>query len=57
MHLRWDRPFNAVIFVGSLFLLGLFLGFALLDTGEYKEVILDDPFQQIQATQYGSPQG
>jgi hypothetical protein len=38
-------------------LLGLFLGFALLDTGEYKEVILDDPFQQIQTTQYGSPQG
>ncbi|MDE0960036.1 MAG: cytochrome C oxidase subunit IV family protein [Planctomycetota bacterium] len=57
MHLRWDRPFNAVIFVGSLFLLGLFLGFALLDTGEYKEAILDDPFQQIQATQYGSEQG
>ena len=57
MHLRWDRPFNAVIFVGSLFLLGLFLGFALLDTGEYKGVILDDPFQQIQTTQYGSPQG
>ncbi|HYP14748.1 MAG TPA: cytochrome C oxidase subunit IV family protein [Bryobacteraceae bacterium] len=25
MHLRWDRPMNAIIFVTSLFFLGLFL--------------------------------
>lgn len=57
MHLRWDRPFNSIIFVGSLVLLGLFLGFALLDTGEYAENILDDPFDQIQVLQYGAEQG
>ncbi len=52
MHLRWDKPFNAVIFVGSLFFLGLFLAFALLDTGEYSDRIIVDPFNQIEATQF-----
>ena len=52
MHLRWDKPFNAVIFVGSLFFLGLFLAFALLDTGEYSDRIIVDPFNQIEATKF-----
>ena len=43
MHLRWDRPFNAIILVGSFLFLGIFLGFALLDTGEYKEYLIVDP--------------
>ena len=43
MHLRWDRPFNAIILVGSFLFLGIFLGFALLDTGEYKENLIVDP--------------
>src|SRR6185436_9309904 len=30
MHLRWDRPFNSVVFVASLFLLSLFIWFASL---------------------------
>ena len=42
MHLRWDRPFNAIILVGSLLFLGIFLGFALLDTGEYQENMYTD---------------
>ena len=43
MHLRWDRPFNAIILVGSFLFLGIFLGFALLETGEYKEYLIVDP--------------
>ncbi|MEE2889678.1 MAG: cytochrome C oxidase subunit IV family protein [Planctomycetota bacterium] len=57
MHLRWDRPYNAIIFVGSLLFLGIFLGFALLDTAEYNPSLIDDPFLKIPAEQYGTEQG
>lgn len=36
MHLRWDRPFNAIVFVGSIAFVALFIGFAMVDTAEYK---------------------
>jgi len=35
MHLRWDKPFNAIVFVGCLIFVGLFISLALLDTGQY----------------------
>ncbi len=35
MHLRWDRPFNAILFVTSLAFVALFISFALTDTREY----------------------
>jgi cytochrome c oxidase subunit 4 len=35
MHLRWDRPFNGVIFLTALALVALFISFALTDTTEY----------------------
>ena len=57
MHLRWDRPFNSIIFVGSLLFLGIFLGFALLDTAEYNPSLIDDPFLKINTEQFGSEQG
>ncbi|RJP21906.1 MAG: caa(3)-type oxidase subunit IV [Candidatus Omnitrophota bacterium] len=42
MHLRYDKPFNAVVFIGSLFFVMLFVSFALMDTIEYHpELILD----------------
>jgi cytochrome c oxidase subunit 4 len=34
MHLRWDRPFNAMIFVTSIVLVGLLMMFTLMDTGQ-----------------------
>lgn len=42
MHLRWDKPFNAVVFVSTLLFLGLFIGFSLLDTLEYQHQIIPD---------------
>ena len=57
MHLRWDRPYNAIIFVASLLFLGVFLGFALLDTAEYNPSLIDDPFLKIPVEQYGAEQG
>jgi len=35
MHLRWDKPFNAIVFIGCLIFVGLFISLALLDTGQY----------------------
>ena len=36
MHLRWDKPFNAFVFVGAFFFLFLFIGFAMMDTAHYQ---------------------
>ncbi len=35
MHLIWDRPFNAIVFIGCLIFVGIFVGFALIDTTQY----------------------
>ena len=35
MHLYWDKPFNAIVFVGCLIFVGLFISLALLDTTQY----------------------
>jgi cytochrome c oxidase subunit 4 len=36
MHLVYDRPFNSVVFIGSLCFVMLFIILALLDTGQYQ---------------------
>ncbi len=40
MHLKYDRPFNAVVLVASVFFLILFLGLALLDTLHYRDNLI-----------------
>jgi len=58
MHLRWDRPFNALICVGSIAAVALFLALAMLDTYEYRANIIpgDSPgvVSAIEAVQAGS---
>ncbi len=39
MHLRWDRPFNGVIFLCSLVFVFIFIGFCLLDTSSYQDQV------------------
>ncbi|MBT8486957.1 MAG: cytochrome C oxidase subunit IV family protein [Phycisphaerae bacterium] len=39
MHLRWDRPFNSIVFIGSLLFVALFLAFAMTDTAEYQDQV------------------
>jgi cytochrome c oxidase subunit 4 len=41
MHLRWDRPFNGFVFVGSLAFVALFIALTMADTSNYQ----DDMFQ------------
>lgn len=36
MHLRYDKPFNCLLFVGSILLLMLFIGLTLMDTRLYQ---------------------
>ena len=40
MHLKYDRPFNAVVLVASVFFVILFLGLALLDTLHYRDQLI-----------------
>ncbi len=45
MHLGWDKPFNALIFLSTIFFLALFLGFTLMDASNYERALeptLDD---------------
>ena len=40
MHLRYDKPFNAVIFVSAALFVMLFISLALMDTKHYEEDII-----------------
>ncbi|MGD1148675.1 MAG: cytochrome C oxidase subunit IV family protein [Thermoanaerobaculaceae bacterium] len=35
MHMRYDRPMNAIVFVAALLFVGIFVSLALLDTHAY----------------------
>lgn len=36
MHLRWDRPFNVLLFVGCIIFVVLMMTFCILDTSQYR---------------------
>lgn len=36
MHMRYDRPFNAVVFISALLFVAIFVGIALIDTVAYQ---------------------
>jgi cytochrome c oxidase subunit 4 len=36
MHLAYDRPFNQVIFLSTLFFVGLLLAFVMVDSAKYQ---------------------
>ncbi len=40
MHLRYDKPFHAVVFIGTLLFVVLFIGFALLDSRQYQPDVI-----------------
>ena len=48
MHLRWDRQVTALVFVGSFFLVGLFISFAMMDTKEYQPDVIQSNSEQVQ---------
>jgi cytochrome c oxidase subunit 4 len=42
MHLRWDKPFNAFVFIAAFFFLALFVGITMMDSAHYQQVIISD---------------
>lgn len=40
MHLRWDKPFNAIVLISSLLFVALFITFAMVDTNEYQPSVI-----------------
>jgi cytochrome c oxidase subunit 4 len=42
MHLRWDKPFNAFVFLSAFVFLGLFIGITMMDSAHYQHVIIPD---------------
>jgi cytochrome c oxidase subunit 4 len=47
MHLRWDRPFNAVVFIGALVFVMLFVSLALMDTMAYQPELIPGPAPMV----------
>jgi len=41
MHLRYDNPLNAVLFVFGLVFVGLFVGFILMDAEQYNPDLIE----------------
>lgn len=39
MHLAFDKPFNAIIFVASLFFVALFIGGTIADSQTYRDTL------------------
>jgi cytochrome c oxidase subunit 4 len=50
MHLRWDRPFNLLTFVGSTVFVLLLLAFALMDTGQYRHLQFEGNPPEVEST-------
>jgi cytochrome c oxidase subunit 4 len=48
MHLAWDRPFNTIVFVGSLIFVFLFVSMSMLDSSENlsKKQLRNDKFPE-----------
>jgi len=40
MHLRWDRPFNAVVLISALVFFMIFVGLALMDAHNYQSEMI-----------------
>lgn len=43
MHLRYDKLFHSVLVIGGILAAALFVGFALMDSGQYQQTIIWDP--------------
>jgi cytochrome c oxidase subunit 4 len=42
MHLRWDRPLNAVVFLTALLFVAIFISGALIDSSAYQKDLIPD---------------
>lgn len=54
MHLRYDKPFHAVVFIVALLFVFLFITLALLDTGQYKGDLIPGYAPAMEEAQAGA---
>jgi cytochrome c oxidase subunit 4 len=50
MHLRWDRPFNLLVLIGSIIFVLLLIAFASMDVHQYESTLFDGNAPDAQAT-------
>jgi cytochrome c oxidase subunit 4 len=50
MHLRWDRPFNVLVFVGSAAFVILMMAFLVMDTSQYRALQFGGNAPEVEAT-------
>jgi cytochrome c oxidase subunit 4 len=43
MHLKYDKLFHSVVFISAILAAALFVGFTLMDTGQYQSSNIWDP--------------
>ena len=43
MHLKYDKVFHTVVFLSAILAAALFVGFTLMDTGQYQHTNIWDP--------------
>ena len=43
MHLKYDKLFHTVVFISAILAASLFVGFTLMDTGQYQQTNIWDP--------------
>ena len=59
MHLRWDRSFNLLVFIGCMMFVVLMMAFCVLDTSQYRDTQYtgNPPFAQetLDANAPGAP--
>lgn len=57
MHLLWDKPLNAIVILGSLIFVALFLGFTMMDAEGYREnLIYNSTIKESQPNPMGAPE-
>lgn len=49
MHLKYDKVFHTVVFMSAILAAALFVGFTLMDTGQYQHTNIWDPDAPPQA--------
>ena len=50
MHLKWDRPFNLLTFVGSMAFVILMMVFCMMDTAQYRDTQFVGNPPEVEAT-------
>lgn len=57
MHLRWDRPFNLLVLIGSIIFVVLMVAFTAMDVGQYRPTIFTGNAPEAQTTLDASAPG